>query len=1135
MKRIPDLEERERAVATFDGTVVVTASAGTGKTTLLVERALHLLLGERAGKRGLVLPVAPEALLAVTFGEKAAGSMREKLRAALVDLAGADAPRSGWLAGAVRRIERVHDLSPRDLRSRARALLPSLDRAQISTLHSLAAEVLRAFPREAGVDPRFDVDEGEAFETLFEERWEEWLGRASETGDPAARERWMRALAAAGEEGLREAARALGSFSIPDEVLDALFEVPRDGAFREWLSRARSRAQDLAAMAKTRKKPRKVEKAVLACERFLGGGGGEPRWGDGASREELDDLGKLDRPVEGWEERHADAKDLLETTRRLARYDPALGKDFAAILLPFARAFREEYGRLGFVSFDGLLTLACRVLRDDRRVRERLKRRYRAILVDEFQDTDPAQVEMVAYLAEEEGTIASRAEDVRFAQGKLFVVGDEKQSIYAFRGADPAACRDVARRAREAGTSFTLRASFRSAPEVLGPVNEVFSRLFEEGPFQAPYSPLEAAIESRSAAGPQPRVEIRLWHGGEEGWSAEEAAAAEAEAVAEVVAQLKEEGFEWSRIAILLRAFTRGHVYLGALQRRGIPYTSEGEKFFYTSTEVLDFVNLLAALADPHDRLALAGVLRSPLGALSDRDLADLAHAGALDLRLDPPEGISCAKPVRALYEGLRAAREEFRTLPLERAVDGLFERFPLLEIAGASFRGAQTAANLSKLRVLARSLAADPRTTLPRLVAVLRARGEKAVEEGEAPVFEEGVEAVRVLTIHKAKGLEFDAVVLPATHAGAGGRNERQVWARFDRLVATAGLKIGSWETPAAVFVEGRQRRREEAEKLRVRYVGWTRARARLVVSGALASHRRSSFLDVLYGERVFGEPLPKVLEASAKSERERVLGAATIREILAPAPPPARGRRGKEVLPFTAPEVREVTRACAAREAAFEEARRSPLVVAASALGGEEEPPDEPDGDAVAEEVLVPARLGSREDGDRARVVGTLCHRLLERWSFGAPLEGLGSALEEAAEGEGIRGDSAGPLLREARELLEKFLRSPLAARLGRVEILGRELPILVRLGDRFVHGAADLVFGEEGRVVVADYKTDDVDEAGAARRAETYAEQCRAYAEAVRCALGLAEVRAALLFLRPCVAVETECASRSRAGAS
>ncbi|HET6201438.1 MAG TPA: UvrD-helicase domain-containing protein [Planctomycetota bacterium] len=1117
--RLADTDARRRAAAAFDQSVVVTASAGTGKTTLLVERALHLLLGDRRGKEGLALPILPGELLAVTFGEKAAGEMRLRLREALEGLAGRALPaldaRRAWLEEAAERIRAEHGLGTEELARRAVEILPSLESARVTTLHSLAAEILRSSPLGAGVDPGFAVDEGEARASLFEAAWDEFLGRVLAGDGGPDRERWLRLLHRAGLADLRDLAEALASFQIPEEELSRIFDPPSSRPYQEWVREMAVEAARLAVQARRVGKARNVEKAALAAEAFLGAegpGGEEVKAAAAASLRAIGSVGA----VKGWEPEEVRRVDRLRRIAvALAGYDPSLATDLASTLLPFVREFRRAFLRAGWVSFDGLLTLARGVLLSRPETRAEWKRRFRAVLVDEFQDTDPVQGEIVLLLAEEEGDSAASGREVRVAPGKLFLVGDDKQSIYAFRGADLDACARVRERVLARGAGETLSTSFRSDPRILEVVNGLFAPLFKPGRFQPSYEPL---APGPTAPGEGPAVELRIWHRGADLLPAEEAARAEAESIAEEILRVRAEGRPWRSVALLFRALTRALVYLGALERRGIPYASEGEKFFHACPEVLDFVNLLAAVENPEDRLALAGVLRSPLGALADRELYGLAERGGLDTRRAPPSDLPFAAALAPLYEEICAAREEAGRLPLGEFLAFLFDRLPLAPLAGAAYRGGQAAANLEKVRAQARALAEEPSMTLARLVAELRRRGREGVEEREAPRFEESVDAVRVLSIHRAKGLEFDVVFLAGCHSGGRGGTEGRVGARFDWAAEATGARLGEFRTPAEVFLEARDGERQETERVRLFYVAATRARSRLVLSAARTKRRGDSILDAL--ERAREEELPAPSGPEDASERALVVGRGEIRVRLAPFADVARPRPARAELPSPSADPSRLERAWLEREEALRADAGSPLLVTAGSLGlGADGPPLELD-DRGEEGEGTRSRLTET----RGRRVGTLCHRVLESWDFGAGLGGLAGAVAWASAGEGLEDPERGEVVREAGDLLRGFLGSPLAAEVARLRVRARELPLLLEWEGRLLRGSADLVAEEEdGSLLVIDWKTDAVDAAGARERAAAYAPVCAAYARAVASALGARGVRAALLFLRPAVRVE------------
>jgi len=289
------------------------------------------------------------------------------------------------------------------------------------------------------------------------------------------------------------------------------------------------------------------------------------------------------------------------------------------ILIPFAEGCRRRFLEAGRIGFDGLLARARALLKHHPEVRRRLKQQFKAILVDEFQDTDPVQYEILLFLCERLEDAAGRWQEVRLEPGKLFVVGDPKQSIFAFRRADIEAFQQVTDRVvSQGGLALTLTTNFRSHASIISAVNGLFFRLITEQPgLQPAYHPLEPQADRMTCAG-MPGVELRLVAQDDEGGeadelNAEEAVRSEAEAVARWVKQeiigkevLIDSGGCRRKaapgdVALLFRTFSQGRHYLDALRRHGLAYLAEGEKHFYQRQEVIDLVNLLRCIQNPDD------------------------------------------------------------------------------------------------------------------------------------------------------------------------------------------------------------------------------------------------------------------------------------------------------------------------------------------------------------------------------------------------------------------------------------------------------------------------------------------------------------------------------------------------------
>ena len=805
-----DEQQRRLATTTFDRNVVVTAGAGTGKTTLLVERCVNLLMREPG-------PVQMTELVALTFTNKAADEMKARLRDRLEALAGHGIDSEPGEADALR--ER-YAVTLEDVRDRAGKALQHLERAQIGTIHSFAGSLLRLYPLEAGLDPQFREDDGNRLRRRFDAGWGLWLDEELSGAGPRTAE-WKRLLSRFPLERLRALALALCAENVDLDGLEpAAPPVDADGAIEKWLGELDETAADLIARYP---KQRKVERALAVAQKVIRS---TRAGGASVDDDELRLLRGLSPPQDWTPEDFDAARDLVRDARALARVDAGEAGRLCALLAPFARRFREDFARGGLVTFDGLLVRARDLLRDHPRIREELKARFKAVLVDEFQDSDPLQYEILLWLCEERSRRAANWRDIRLAAGKLFVVGDPKQSIYGFRGADMAAYLKVVKETIEAqeGREYRLTANFRSDPRILDVVNGAFERLIREQPgLQPGYIPLQPGLDS--AEPDRSPVRVRRVTAPDGALSAEAARRVEAESLArwldeEVLGRTVfdhrtggQVRMEPGHVAFLMRALSNVQVYLEALRRRGIGYVVEGERDFYAAQVVVDAVNLLRAVDNPHDRLALVGVLRSPVGGYDDAEIFALDRQRLLDYRSASDERwVDLPGSVMDLYQRLLRLHREVRFLEAGKAVERVFKALPLSVLAASGTSGEQAVANLEKVRLVAREAGADGSGTLKDVVAELERRVRDEEDESENAMEEETPDAVRIMSIHRAKGLEFPVVVLPDSLAGVNKRPSSAVEVRQDWATGLVGLCIDDlWSLPG-VFLPGEAARAGEA-----------------------------------------------------------------------------------------------------------------------------------------------------------------------------------------------------------------------------------------------------------------------------------------------------------------------------------
>jgi len=1080
----PDHEDRLLAATDFDHNIVVVAGAGTGKTSLLVERVLTAVGSGRVGIGEIG---------AITFTEKAAGEMRQRLATGLERLL--EAARGEVEADPGEEADRALDhllgrssIPIDDVAARALEALRELDRSRVETIHTFCAGLLREFPVEVGVQPDFVVDTGEMQNAVHEELWERFVAR--ELGQDARRgDLWRRVLGAFSMEHAEALASALASYSIPEAMLsvDAIGYRPGEilGEQVDGLIAALQSILDRQSGMK-QKGEDDCRAMVQALEALLADGPAafakihdahknlvtrapnsaafekKKSYGEVSGRE-LNRIGKSFETIgkQVLKVRHGPLRDLLEA------------------VLPFAVEAREELLRRGYVTFDGLLVLARDLLRDHPDVRRRLKQRFRMLLVDEFQDTDPLQYEIVLYLGERTEDDATDAYDTRLEPGRLFVVGDPKQSIYRFRGADyDAFRRAVGRILDQDGRRALLTANFRSVPGVISAVNVLFdakgTRCWERSDYQPDYEPIDAV---RPDDGVAPAVEVWTVDAGENPLAGRRREA-EGRVIAEWIrSTVDPDEPKYDKITILLRAFTQLADYLRPLRQLGIPFVVDGGREFLARPEVAHLLVILKVLARPSDAASLLAYLRSPLGAVTDAELAAYAsaeHSWSWLEEADPEKFPDVARG----FAQIRELAASTRDAPADEVVRKVLAETDLLTLSAAAFEGPQRVANLTKLAAAAAELAREGRLSLIEVVEALE-EGRTSLATTDSPLADEATDAVRVMTIHKAKGLENDIVILPdlARDPSAGHRSE-EVEARTVRLAGggeSLAVKVDDHSSLAWARHVHDERWHGEAEEVRVLYVGMTRARERLILIAA-PSRREAPWVKALgslgYSIEEPGDDGSTLLDG-------RVLH---LRRV-----PGADERESGHEMPSGAPDAVESYRKALKRMSDAGPPIRTP--------SQEERWKD--DGSSGVREFA---------DRDTAKAVGIATHLLLERWDGrdDATLLEMVTGVSKATADEA--GVEPGVVEREVREIFVGFIASELRGRLREVEVLGREIPIVEHDEEgRVYRGTLDLLYKDvDGEYVVADYKTDR--ETDPAALDEAYGPQLSIYARAVQRALSL-----------------------------
>ena len=1087
MREPVDHKERVRATTELGTTFLVHASAGTGKTRLLVERFITCV---RSGA-----PV--RAVAAITFTEKAAGELRQRIRQRLDEL----------LAKPDAELTAIEHAS-------LQATLADLDEAPISTIHSFAARRLRERPVEAGVDPAFEQLDALQSGLTLAGLWDEWIAGVMSDAAPDApestRER-LREVLLAGvplDQVRRLAVESPGTFSERYDV--DVSPPPRE---RPSLT---SRAAQLAALAADLERACgacldatdrgfvKAQEAVAAVEHlaevavegdvhalaaavFACADGGTP----GGNKKNWPPGGK-----ETMAARYTSLTDALTAARE--EYGAWVAALALSVALDFAAEAATRQSALGKLDFADLLGKTRDLLVRRRDVRADFQAAFAYLLVDEFQDTDPLQAEIVFLLAEEQA-LAEDWRAVRLKPGKLFVVGDPKQSIYRFRRADITLFDEVGALIAAQGEVLTIRENFRTTPGIASWVNSLFDTVIGSDacvgrqppyvhiePFRAaPVGPLRVQlVYDEPTNGDKPSADTARRR------EAEAIAALLSEAVAEESAwQVRDftdaQGDEhlrpavWGDCAVLLQTYTG----LGVLERvfttAGIPYRVEGGKAYFRRREVCDALLALRAVDDAADPLAVYAALHSSLFGFADEDLFLFARAGgSFDYLASQPEGFV---DVAAALDLLRELHEARTLRPVDEIVFELLRRTGAYEFHAAWGTGAEQAlANLDKLLHLARAFATEGSPGLGAFVRWAQAATEGG-DEGESLV-DEGGDAVHITSIHKAKGLEFPIVFVPGGSGEARGHERETLVDRHARRlqcslpIRAPGGKPGAVAAGSVRLQTGGYEERYQAEGemaaselRRLLYVAATRAGDHLVIT-SFREPKAGSLLGALLG----------LVPAVGSVDAEREEGGAHVRPLAAVAPSPPT----EDPVESVAELVRRREQWTAERHALLSEIGRPAPVTSPSRL---ERVADEDD-DGAAAPVAVGRALALR--------LGTAVHRVMERVSLdGADLQ---SCVDQVVAEEGLL-----ELAPRVAELAQACLNSePLRAAAAAAQCY-RELPLAFTIDGAVVSGAVDLLYRDGDSWVIVDYKTDRSPELERLR--DQYELQGGAYALGVQLATG------------------------------
>ena len=1159
-----DADARRAIAEDLDATLVVEAAAGTGKTTELVRRILETLSTGRATMVQIV---------AVTFTEKAAGELKLRLREQLEE------KRAKAVDAAVRQ--------------RLDAALETLEEAHVNTIHGFCADLLRERPVEARVDPLFAVLTEPQASRLYDRAFRAWLQEALRE-PPEGLRRALRRTAAPSFGGgeadgpidrLRNAGRSLAEWrDFPSAWRRPAFA--REREIDRLVGDLHRLAELTAAASSTRDNlfidtdgVRRLSRQIRLEESFgrRDYDGWEARLVDlvrdrGFSRTRKGSGYKFGRDVTRTDV--LARRDALFAG--LQQFKKEADADLAACLQHELAGATSRYQSLkaaaGSLDFADLLVRARDLIRSNAEVRGHLQAKFRRIFVDEFQDTDPIQAEILLLLAADDGGATDWTAATPIP-GKLFIVGDPKQAIYRFRGTDVATYWRVATHLSASGGRLVqLQTSYRSVPAIQHFVNAAFAAQMtgDTRTLQADYVPLSPYRDDDQTQPPIVALPVPRPYGvrGPLKASARAIENSLPDVVGAFIAWLTDERNGWQvvergangaerrvplaarHIAVLFRRFVSfgedvTRRYVDAIEARGIPHLLVGGKAFHDREEVETIRAALAAIEWPDDELSVFATVRGSLFAVDDQLLLEYRHRfGPLHPFRVPRElggnsGQELAltgEPTAHLLpiaDALRLLQQLHRRRNYRPVADTI-GRLLAETRAHVGFilrpAGEQALANVLHVAELARQYEAAGGISFRGFIDELRTASE--LESAEAPILEESSDGVRLMTVHKAKGLEFPVVIL----ADMTCRLSRSDASRFlDPAAGLCAMKLGGWAPHELHDHEAEEVARDQAEGVRLAYVAATRARDLLVVpavgdepwDGGWFSPLNAALYPPVAARRSpsRGPKCPAFRSKDTVLQRPNEETAAP--STVAPGahafpdysvvwwdPGPGSGlnlgvktlfgvRREDLIVKDVSRDVvaggrTRYDRWCLAR-ADGRAAGAVPTIAVRTAKEWTEEHDTSGTLD-IAVVTVAPSMTPARSGGAG---FGALVHVVLSQASFDADADQLEVLASMESRVLGLSEADAAEAARAAARVLAHDItaRARAAERRG---MCRRETPVACRMPDgTIVEGIVDLAFEEDGQWVVVDYKSDRM---LAADGEERYRRQIGFYMSAIQQATGM-----------------------------
>ena len=794
-------KNQQKAVTTIDKNVSVNAGAGSGKTKVLVERYIYLLEnGEfQEGKE-------VESIVAITFTKKASQEMKGRIRQAI---------RDKFSKG-----------------EKWKRLYRDIERANISTIHSFCSRLIRENPIEAKVDPAFKIFEEYEADDILHEVIKDYFMHKIEFDDNMFES--IKSLNLYDLDTLIEnvisvykKVRSTGiSFSkVKEMTLNNIdnAEIQKEiiEAIKENLTILIEKARKNSKLAKLKDDPRWLE--FLNCKEY--------------KNDVFDTLVYLSQNIgtmKGEEERINYLQDLIK--RSLKAKEKERRNIYLSLLdslIEIDNEFQCRKNKLGYLDYEDLQIKVLELLQN-KSIREKYQNKFKYIMIDEFQDTNELQKKIVYKLC---------SKDSKLDRENLFVVGDPKQSIYAFRGADIDVFYDVMNDMEEVSkfSPIILDENYRSLNTVLEFINSLFEKLM--GSKYDSLSPSPNNISNN-------KVDVEILEKEdleipEDISKGDYSKIYESRLVAKRIKSLvQEENYSYGDIVLLFRSSTDDYLYEEALREYGIPYYNLGGKGFYRQQEIVDIINALKGISNRYDTISLVGTLRSPMFGVSDKTIYWLLkqkNDNLLDTLNSDIKNIDDAErgKLKKAYNILKILSIKKDMIGVYEIMKELIDKTYYIESTMLKFGNRQAIANIYKLLEIARGFNSGENNTIEDFIDYIEELNTKDVDESQAKIEGENGNSVKLMTIHKSKGLQFKVVIIPQMAKSFMNENSSIL---FHKKLGI-GIKGGEI-SPIYDEISKELKEKENEENKRILYVAMTRAEEKLIIGNQGSEKGFKSFI---------------------------------------------------------------------------------------------------------------------------------------------------------------------------------------------------------------------------------------------------------------------------------------------------